>query len=125
MEKIFYIAHILGTLNTLAAVIIAFAIAALICFVVWYFSDGLYEPDDYEQDEARTCKKCLKASIVTLVLSVLAVIFVPSKQTYLFMVGGHALEEIAKNERVQERASHTIGLLDQYLENKVKDSSKE
>lgn len=125
MEKIFYLAQILGALNTLAVALIVISIVALSVFAVWYFSDGLYDPSDYEQDEARTCKKWLKTSIATIIVATLVTIFVPSKQTYLFMVGGHALEEIAKNERVQERASHTIDLLDQYLENKVKESDNE
>lgn len=125
MEKIFYLAQILGALNSLAIAFIVIAIVALVIFAGWYFGDGLYDPSDYEQDEARTCKKWLKTSIVTVIVATLVTIFVPNKETYLFMVGGHALEEIAKNERVQERASRTIDLLDQYLENKVKDSNNE
>lgn len=125
MEKIFYLAQILGVLNTLAIGFIVISIIALFVFAVWYFTDGLYDPSDYEEDEAHTCKKWLKTSIITIIVATLVAIFVPNKQTYLFMVGGHALEEIAKNERVQERASHTIDLLDQYLENKVKESNNE
>lgn len=125
MEKIFYVAQILGALNSLAIAFIVISIIAIFVFTIWYFSDGLYDPSDYEQDEARTCKKWLKTSIVTGIVATLVTIFVPDKQTYLFMVGGHALEEIAKNERVQERASRTIDLLDQYLEKNVKESDNE
>ena len=94
-------------------------------FVIWYFSEGYYDPSDYEKDDANVCKKWIRTSLIVAIIATLISIFAPNKQTYLFMVGGHALEEIANNEKVQERASHTIDLLDQYLENKVKDSSKE
>lgn len=120
MEKIFYLAHVLGTLHNLACVLLAFAILAVICFVIWYISDELYEVTNYNEEESRVCKKWLKTSVVTLIISLLVAIFIPSSRAYLFMAGGDALEKIAKNERVQERASHTIDLLDQYLEKQVK-----
>ena len=87
--------------------------------------DGLYDADDYNEEEVATCKKWLKTTLIAAIVSALVSTFVPSKQTYLFMVGGNALEEIAKNEKVQERASKTIDLLDQYLEKKVKDTDSE
>jgi len=120
MEKIFYIAHVLGTLHNLACVFLAIAILAVLCFIIWYVSDELYEVTDYNEEESRTCKKWLKTSVVTLIISLLVTIFTPSSRAYLFMAGGDALEKIASNEKVQERASHTIDLLDQYLEKQVK-----
>ena len=125
MEKIFYIAQILGAINAIAIVLIIVSIIMFLALGIWYLDEGLYEPSYSEEVEASTCKKWLKFSLITAIVATLVATFTPSKNTYLFMVGGHAIEEIAKNERVQERASHTIGLLDQYLENKVKDSSKE
>lgn len=125
MEKIFYLAQLFGAINTISAVLIGISLFALLCLVIWYFSEGYYDPADYEEDDAKVCKKWIRTSLIVTIIATLISTFAPSKQTYLFMVGGHALEEIANNEKVQERASHTIDLLDQYLENKVKDSSKE
>lgn len=125
MEKIFYLAQLFGAINTISAVLIGISLFALLCLVIWYFSEGYYDPADYEEDDAKVCKKWIRTSLIVTIIATLISTFTPSKQTYLFMVGGHALEEIANNEKVQERASHTIDLLDQYLENKVKDSSKE
>lgn len=122
MEKIFYLAQILGTLNDLTAVLLGLAILGIVILAIWYFTDGLYNPSTYEQKDADMCKKWLKRSAVTAILATLILIFVPSKKTYLFMVGGHALEEIAHNEQVQEKAGKTVSLLEQYLENKVKQS---
>lgn len=122
MEKIFYIAQILGTLNDLTAVLLGLAIVAILILTIWYFSEGLYDPSTYEQEDADMCKKWLKRSVIVSLTAALILIFVPSKKTYLFMVGGHALEEIAKNEQVQEKAGKTVSLLEQYLENKVKQS---
>ena len=125
MEKIFYIAQIFGAINALSVSLIIISLFALVCLTTWYISAGYYNPSDYEEDDAHVCKKWMKTSVILAVVGILVATFTPSKQTYLFMVGGHALEEIANNEKVQERASHTIDLLDRYLENKVKDSNKE
>jgi hypothetical protein len=125
MEKIFYLAQILGTLNDLTAVLLGLALVAILLLAIWYFTDGLYNPGTYEQKDADMCKKWLKRSVVTAIIATLILIFVPSKKTYLFMVGGHALEEIAHNEQVQEKAGKTVSLLEQYLENKVAESAPE
>jgi hypothetical protein len=122
MEKIFYIAQLLGAINTIAVIIISLSIFTLISLAVWYFMDDLYDASAYNEKEVTTCKKWIKTTLIVAIVSALVLTFVPSKQTYLFMVGGNALEEIAKNEKVQERASKTIDLLDQYLEKKVKDT---
>ena len=125
MEKIFYLAQLFGAINTISAVLIGISLFALLCLVIWYFSEGYYDPADYEEDDAKVCKKWIRTSLIVTIIATLISTFAPSKQTYLFMVGGHALEEIANNEKVQERASKTIDLLDQYLENKVKESGNE
>ena len=125
MEKIFYLAQILGAINTISAVLIGISLFALLILVIWYFNEGYYDPADYEKDDAKVCKKWIRTSLIVAIIATLISTFTPSKQTYLFMVGGHALEEIANNEKVQERASKTIDLLDQYLENKVKESGNE
>lgn len=125
MEKIFYLAQLFGAINTISAVLIGISLFALLCLVIWYFSEGYYDPADYEEDDAKVCKKWIRTSLIVAIIATLVSTFAPSKQTYLFMVGGHALEEIANNEKVQERASKTIDLLDQYLENKVKESGNE
>lgn len=118
MEKIFYIAQLLGTLNTIAIFIFVFALAAITILAIGYFAGELYDPDNYE--ESRVWKKWMKNSAIIAIVATLIATFVPNKQTYLFMVGGSALEKIANNEKVQERANKTIDLLDQYLEKKVK-----
>ena len=125
MEKIFYIAQLLGAINTITAIIIGLSVLTLIFLAVWYFMDDLYDASAYNEKDVATCKKWAKTTLIVAIVSALVSTFVPSKQTYLFMVGGNALEEIAKNEKVQERASKTIDLLDQYLEKKVKDSDSE
>lgn len=120
MEKIFYIAQLLGALNTFVTVIYVFAIVAIILLGMVYFGGELYDPDN-DENGALVCKKWLKNSAIITIVAVLIAIFVPDKQTYLFMVGGRAMEEISNSEKVQDRASKTIDLLDQYLERKVKE----
>lgn len=125
MEKIFYIAQLLGAINTITVIIIALSVLTLVFLAIWYFWGELYDASDYNEEEVTTCKKWVKRTLIIAIVATLVSTFVPSKQTYLFMVGGNALEEIAKNEKVQERASKTIDLLDQYLEKKVKDTDSE
>ena len=125
MEKIFYFAQLFGAVNAIAVTLIILSLLTLLVLGIWYFSEGYYGPAEYEKDDADVCKKWMKTTVILAIVGILVATFTPSKRTYLFMVGGHALEEIANNEKVQERASHTIDLLDQYLENKVKDSGKE
>ena len=125
MEKIFYFAQVFGALNTIATAAVIVAGFAMVALAIVYICSGFYNPDEDEVDDARNCKKALKTSVIICAVSVLVATFVPSKQTYLFMVGGNALEEIAKNEKVQERAGKTIDLLDQYLEKKLDNSGEE
>jgi hypothetical protein len=125
MEKIFYFAQVFGALNIIATAAITVAALAMVILAIWYFSEGLYDPTEYDEDDARKCKKAFKTTAIICAVSLLVATFVPSKQTYLFMVGGNALEEIAKNEKVQERAGKAIDLLDQYLEKKLDNSGEE
>ena len=119
MEKIFYIAQLLGAVNDLAFVGLFLALIVFLCLLFWYFTEDLYEPSQYNITDAEVCKKWFRKTIVATVISALVLIFVPSKKTYLFMAGGNALEELAKNEKVQQRASKTIDLLEKYMEAKV------
>ena len=119
MEKIFYIAQLLGAVNDLAIVGLVIALIVFLCLLVWYFADQLYDPSENYETDANVCKKWIKRTIAATVISCLVLVFVPSKKTYLFMVGGNALEELAKNEKVQQRAGKTIDLLEKYLETKV------
>ena len=122
MEKIFYLAQVFGCISNLAGIMCAISIAAVIGIGIWYCTDGMY----YDEDkESKIIKKNLKRSVIALIISTIVAVFVPSKQTYLFMVGGQALEEIASNEKVQEKASKAVNLLEEYLENKVKESGQE
>jgi hypothetical protein len=122
MEKIFYLAQIFGAINTFSAILIGLSLFALLCLVIWYFGEGYYAPSEYDEEDAKVCKKWIKTSVIVTAVAALVLTFTPSKRTYIFMVGGHALEEIAHSEKVQERAGKTIDLLDQYLEKKVKDN---
>ena len=41
------------------------------------------------------------------------------------MVGSNVIEEISKNEKVQERTEKTLDLFDQYLEKKIKEDKEQ
>ena len=117
MEKIFYFAQVLGAVNTLALAALVIALLAFVVVLIYYCS----EYADYDEDckEAKACKRWCRKLPIVAVISALVLTFVPNKQTYLFMVGGNALEEIAKNEKVQETAGKTLELFNQYLDGKL------
>ena len=83
MEKIFYLAQILGAINTISAVLIAISLAALLILVIWYFNEGYYDPADYEKDDAKVCKKWIRTSLVVAIIATLISTFAPSKLTCL------------------------------------------
>lgn len=123
MEKIFYLAHIFEALRGISVFVLACSFIALAWGIVWRIEERHYDIKEtsYESDkkDAKITKKMINTSLAPLIVSILLLVFVPSKKTYLYMVGGNALEEIAKNERVQETASKTIDLLDRYLDDKL------
>lgn len=126
MGKIFYIAQIFEGLSILSGLLLGLAICGLIGMVIWKYAWELNTPFTYNQKEEEkrikdlaTCNKWLKRSIIGVILASLVITFVPSKKTYLLMVGGNAVEEVAKNERVQEVAGKTIDLVEQYLDREL------
>ena len=112
MEKIFYLASVFEGLNIIGVVVLVISILTTVVGLICYLS----ERDYFGQEEYELFKKIKTFSITSLIVSALILIFVPSKETYYFMVGGKAIEEVAKNERVQETAGQTLDLLQEYLQ---------
>lgn len=129
MEKIFYLAQIFGGLNAIAILGIIISVIALLVFTIWFCSAGLYDKKGNahwgREEDYKFGVKWIKRCTIALIVFIVTVIFVPSKKTYLFMVGTHALEEIATNERVQATAGKTLDLLDQYLDKQLSKDKEE
>lgn len=129
MEKIFYLAQIFGGLNAIAILGIIISVITILVFTIWFSSAGLYDKEANahwgREEDYKFGVKWIKRCTIALTVFIVTAIFVPSKKTYLFMVGTHALEEIATNERVQATAGKTLDLLDQYLDKMLNEKKGE
>lgn len=110
MEKIFYLAQVFNGLNTLGIVfLVVFTLALVVCMPLKY---SMYDENDKEWGILSTW---IKRSWWMVAISSMLVIFVPEKKTFLFMVGGKAVDELVDNTNIEEVPSNTINLLNEYI----------
>lgn len=110
MEKIFYLAQVFNGLNTLGIVfLVVFTIALVVCMPLKY---SMYDENDKEWEILSTW---IKRSWWMVAISSMLVIFVPEKKTFLFMVGGKAVDELVDNTDIEEVPNNTINLLNEYI----------
>ena len=126
MGKIFYLAELFNDLEGLSFAFIILGCIAIIILSAAAYTDDLFTPYLYDgKEESKRLeklakfKKRIKGIFVGILISGLAIIIVPDRRTYLLMVGGNAVEEVAKNERVQEVAGKTLDLIEQYLDQEL------
>lgn len=119
MEKIFYLAQVFGVLNTIGHIVLVISVVALFiegCLVI-------AAEDDDERKKTQTikdCKRACKKSSIFLALGFLLTCFVPSKETYLFMVGGKVVDSaIEQNPSVKDLPGNTLQLLNEYIVSKT------
>ena len=112
MEKIFYLAQILGGLNTVATVLL---ICSFILLITALISWGIASCD-YDEDAVKVSKKLMKPALIGIVVGALLNIFIPSKETFLFMVGGKVVDSaIANKPEIKELPKNTLNLLNEYI----------
>jgi hypothetical protein len=110
MEKIFYLAQVFNGLNTLGIVfLVVFTLALVVCIPLKY---SQYEPEDAEWN---VLSRWIRRSWWVVAIASMLVIFVPEKKTFLFMVGGKAVDELVDNTNIEEVPSNTINLLNEYI----------
>ena len=77
-------------------------------------------------DEVKKAAKVLKAAIAPLIIGLLLTTSVPSKQTYLFMVGGRVVDSaVDSNPEIKELPANTLNLLNEYIKQKTDDLYQE
>ena len=122
MEKLFYLAQVIGGIHTLFGVILGVGCAIAIIVSI----DAIVEADEYdtgpkcEKEEHLISHKVRKKWAYRLwfmvLISALVTIFVPSKRTYLFMVGGQVVDKaIEQKPEVKELPGNTLELLNEYI----------
>lgn len=110
MERIFYLAQIFNGLHTLGIVLIVVFTFALTVFIPFKYCN--FDPEDHEWD---TLSKWIKRSWWIVSIACLLVIFVPEKKTFLFMVGGKAVDSLVDHTDIEEVPGNTINLLNEYI----------
>lgn len=110
MEKIFYLAQVFNGLNTLGIVLIVVFTVALAVFIPVKYCN--FDPEDHEWN---ALTKWIKRSWWIVFIASLLVIFVPEKKTFLFMVGGKAVDSLVDHTDIEEVPSNTINLLNEYI----------
>lgn len=114
MERIFYFGHVFNSLNILCAIILVISSIVSVVFICL----GLAEADEYGKDD-KDAKNYLyvgKRAIIALLISALGLVFCPTKQTYLFMMGGRVVDQaITKNPDIKQIPANTLDLLNEYI----------
>lgn len=92
--------------------LVIFAIAA-VGMSIASFSEEWDKEDEFEGKLIRAKRCCWLALAVSIALAV----FVPSRETYLFMVGGKVVDEAVKEApQLKELPGNTLDLLNEYIQ---------
>ena len=139
MEKIFYLAQVIGGLQTMFGIILGICMAVAIfvtigAIVMAQDHDNPEENHGFSTKEARDAYveeslltyKALKkwATILWTVVFISACvkIFVPNKQTFLFMVGGAVVDNAIEHKpEIKELPENTLNLLNEYIKEATDD----
>ena len=118
MEKLFYLAQIFGNLHSASiALFIASLIFLGILLIVWGAASC-----DLDEDTVKISKKMIKPTLICVIVGALLNIFVPSKETFLFMMGGKVVDSaISNNPEIKELPENTLNLLNEYIKSITKD----
>ena len=109
----FYLAQIFEGLYTLMCVIFGVCLAAAFIFMMLGCTSAVEDKDD---EDAKKYFHKMRVWGATALIGFLGMIFVPKKQTYLFMVGGRVVDEaVMANPEIKELPSNTLNLLNEYI----------
>lgn len=124
MGNIFYLAQVFDELSHCCALFFIIAIIALIISIIYYHisADFRNRDSEYTEQEHINSGKAVKCLIPVVIIFALGIIFIPTKKTYLFMVGGKTIDNvIEKNPDIEELPANTLNLLNEYIKAKTED----
>ena len=127
MENIFYFAQIFGALSGICIVLFVIASIALTSSIILYHCSANYKVkySDYDKEDHISSGKTIKWLIPLTIFFALCLVFIPSKKTYLFMVGGRTIDNIVeKNPDIEELPANTLNLLNEYIKEKTEELNK-
>ena len=106
-------------LSILGNIQIPLAIAVAILFTCSLFNSFL-SLDSSEKEEQERHKNMLKSNIKWIISLVALLIFIPSKETAVYMAGGYGVqtvaESIGKSEEAKRVASKSVEAIERYLD---------
>ena len=119
MEKLFYFAKVCGGLNTIGIafmVIAAIVLCVLIpCKYVTKYEYSYGGTNDTKEDKVNSFSRWIRRAWWVLSIGIVLTIFVPDKKTFLFMVGGKAVDTLVDKTSIEEIPGNTINLLNEYI----------
>ena len=123
MEKIFYLAQVVNGLSTVFTVFLIISSVISVILLIGYAcekSEG--------NKEADSLLKIVKKVLVVFIISLVGAVFVPSKETFLFMVGGSVVDQAMEHKpEIKELPENTLELLNEYIKtatDKVREEKK-
>ena len=124
MEKMFYLAELIGSLNTVCT---AFAIIFSLAMVIGWVGKIISKlSDDYMENDKKFFKLLSKYATIFGIIFILSAVILPSKKTYLLMMGGKVVDlTIENNPQIKEIPDKTIDLLNAWIEGETKNLKKE
>lgn len=106
-------------LSILENIKIPLAIAVAILFMCSLFN-SFCSLDSSEEEEQERHKNMLKSNIKWIISLVALLIFIPSKETAVYMAGGYGVqtvaESIGKSEEAKRVASKSVEAIERYLD---------
>ncbi len=106
-------------LSILENIQIPLAIAVAILFMCSLFN-AYFSLDSSEEEEREMHKNMLKSNKKWIISLVALLIFIPSKETAVYMAGGYGVqtvaESIGKSEEAKRVASKSVEAIERYLD---------
>ena len=115
----FYLAELIGNLKKVCiAIAILFSIAMAIGWIGRVISTV---GEDYTEGDKKAFKQVSKYSTIFGIIFILATLILPSKNTYLLMMGGKVVDmTIENNPQIKEIPGKTIDLLNAWIEEETR-----
>ena len=118
----FYLAELIGNLDRVCTILaILFSIAMAIGW-----TGRVTFGEDYTEGDKKAFKQVSKYSTIFGIIFIIAALILPSKNTYLLMMGGRVVDlTIENNPQIKEIPEKTIDLLNAWIEEETKNIKEE
>ena len=109
MERLFYLAHVFDSLWTIGLISLIVSMIAIVVFIIGKCCE--YNTDEEDANITKLIKRCISIIVVSIVV----LVFCPNKKTFLFMMGGKAVDELVDKTNIEELPGNTVELLNEYI----------